>query len=57
VKVKAEQLGVEVAGFGIRDIILPGDVKEIMNKVLIAEKMRKPIPLCVVKKLPALEAC
>jgi hypothetical protein len=38
VKVKAEQLGVEVAGFGIRDIILPGDVKEIMNKVLIAEK-------------------
>jgi regulator of protease activity HflC (stomatin/prohibitin superfamily) len=35
---KAEALGVEVAGFGIRDIILPGDVKEIMNGVLIAEK-------------------
>jgi len=34
----AETLGVEVAGFGIRDIILPGDVKEIMNQVLIAEK-------------------
>ena len=31
-------LGVAVAGFGIRDIILPGDVKEIMNQVLIAEK-------------------
>jgi hypothetical protein len=29
---------VEVMGFGIRDIILPGDVKEIMNQVLIAEK-------------------
>jgi hypothetical protein len=31
-------LGVKVTGFGIRDIILPGDVKEIMNQVLIAEK-------------------
>ena len=38
VKQKAESLGVEVNGFGIRDIILPGDVKEIMNQVLIAEK-------------------
>ena len=37
-KEKAEALGVEVAGFGIRDIILPGDVKEIMNGVLVAEK-------------------
>lgn len=38
VKEKATALGVEVIGFGIRDIILPGDVKEIMNQVLIAEK-------------------
>ncbi|QNA44957.1 slipin family protein [Lacibacter sediminis] len=38
VKEKAAALGVEVIGFGIRDIILPGDVKEIMNQVLIAEK-------------------
>ncbi|NII26282.1 slipin family protein [Pseudoflavitalea sp. X16] len=38
VKEKATVLGIEVAGFGIRDIILPGDVKEIMNQVLIAEK-------------------
>ena len=38
VKEKAEALGVDVHGFGIRDIILPGDVKEIMNQVLIAEK-------------------
>ena len=38
VKEKAEALGVEVLSFGIRDIILPGDVKEIMNQVLIAEK-------------------
>lgn len=35
---KAVALGIEVIGFGIRDIILPGDVKEIMNQVLIAEK-------------------
>jgi hypothetical protein len=38
VKEKAVALGVEVGGFGIRDIILPGDVKEIMNQVLVAEK-------------------
>ncbi|MDP4261629.1 MAG: slipin family protein [Bacteroidota bacterium] len=38
VKQNAEALGVEVKDFGIRDIILPGDVKEIMNQVLIAEK-------------------
>ena len=29
---KALALGVEVNGFGIRDIILPGDVKDIMNQ-------------------------
>jgi regulator of protease activity HflC (stomatin/prohibitin superfamily) len=38
VGVAATSLGVDVVGFGIRDIILPGDVKEIMNQVLIAEK-------------------
>lgn len=38
VKLKAEVLGIGVIGFGIRDIILPGDIKDIMNKVLIAEK-------------------
>ncbi len=38
VKNTADNLGVAVNGFGIRDIILPGDVKDIMNKVLIAEK-------------------
>jgi regulator of protease activity HflC (stomatin/prohibitin superfamily) len=38
VKTKADTLGVQVTGFGIRDIILPGDMKEIMNQVLIAEK-------------------
>lgn len=35
---KAEALGVSLKGSGIRDIILPGDVKDIMNQVLVAEK-------------------
>jgi regulator of protease activity HflC (stomatin/prohibitin superfamily) len=35
---KAAVLGTEVMSFGIRDIILPGEVKDIMNQVLIAEK-------------------
>ena len=38
VKKSATELGVEVKGFGIRDIILPGDVRDIMNQVLVAEK-------------------
>lgn len=38
IRSRAEALGVSVSGFGIRDIILPGDMKEIMNQVLLAEK-------------------
>lgn len=38
VKPKANDLGLSVLDGGIKDIILPGDVKEIMNQVLIAEK-------------------
>lgn len=34
----AAALGIEINGFGIRDIILPGEMKDIMNQVLIAEK-------------------
>lgn len=37
-KDKSEQLGVEIKGCGVRDIILPGEMKEIMNQVLIAQK-------------------
>lgn len=36
--VATANLGVTILGFGIRDIILPGDVKDIMNQVLVAEK-------------------
>ncbi len=35
---KAETLGVQLLDCGVKDIILPGDIKEIMNQVLIAEK-------------------
>ncbi len=38
VKVQAANLGVEVMACGLKDIILPGDIREIMNQVLIAEK-------------------
>lgn len=37
-KEKATEMGIELLGCGIRDIILPGDVKEIMNQVMVAEK-------------------
>jgi len=32
------ELGIELFDCGLRDIILPGDIKEIMNQVLLAEK-------------------
>ena len=37
-KQSAQKLGLEVSGAGIKDIILPGEVKEIMNRVLVAQK-------------------
>jgi regulator of protease activity HflC (stomatin/prohibitin superfamily) len=35
---KAVEYGVELLDGGIRDIILPGEVREIMNQVLVAQK-------------------
>ncbi len=35
---KINDLGLAVSDAGIRDVILPGDMKEIMNQVLVAEK-------------------
>lgn len=35
---KIDDLGLTVSAAGIRDVILPGDMKEIMNQVLVAEK-------------------
>jgi hypothetical protein len=37
-KDKAYKLGVEIRDCGVRDIILPGEMKEIMNQVLVAQK-------------------
>lgn len=35
---RAKELGVAITDAGIRDVILPGEMKEIMNQVLMAEK-------------------
>ncbi len=37
-KAKAQNYGIEVCGFGIKDIILPGKMREIMNRVVAAQK-------------------
>ncbi len=38
VKQRAKELGVKVMDCGIKDVILPGEVKDIMNQVLVAQK-------------------
>lgn len=38
VKTSASKLGVRVLSCGIRDVILTGEMKEIMNQVLVAQK-------------------
>ena len=38
VTTKISNLGLVISDAGIRDVILPGDMKEIMNQVLVAEK-------------------
>ena len=35
---RAAEFGVAVTGVGLRDIILPGDMKVILNEVIVAEK-------------------
>jgi regulator of protease activity HflC (stomatin/prohibitin superfamily) len=35
---RAGELGLEVASVGVRDVILPGDMKDLMNKVTEAKK-------------------
>jgi regulator of protease activity HflC (stomatin/prohibitin superfamily) len=37
-KDKEETFGCEFLDAGLKDIILPGDIKEILNTILIAEK-------------------
>ncbi len=38
VRRRAAELGLELASVGIRDVILPGDMKDLMNKVTEAKK-------------------
>ncbi len=35
---KMEKFGIRINGLGIRDIILPGDMKDILNMVMVARK-------------------
>ena len=37
-RARADSFGVKVLSFGIRDVILPGDMKELLNKVTEAKK-------------------
>jgi len=38
IKTEATKLGVTVLNCGIRDVILTGEMKDIMNQVLVAQK-------------------
>ncbi len=38
VRQRAAELGLEIASIGIRDVILPGEMKDLMNKVTEAKK-------------------
>ncbi len=38
VKTRAASFGIEVSALGVRDVILPGDMKVLMNKVIEAHK-------------------
>ena len=37
-RARLEPYGIRVPGAGVRDVILPGDVRELMNRVVAAEK-------------------
>lgn len=39
VKVKVAEFGIKVRSVGVKDVILPGDMKEILNQVVEAEKV------------------
>lgn len=38
---RAEALGAEVGEIGVKDVILPGDVRDLLNKVVEAERIAK----------------
>jgi regulator of protease activity HflC (stomatin/prohibitin superfamily) len=38
VKARAESVGLELIELGVKDVVLPGDMKELLNKVIEAQK-------------------
>jgi regulator of protease activity HflC (stomatin/prohibitin superfamily) len=38
---RSADLGVEIMELGVKDVILPGEVRELINKVVEAEKLAK----------------
>lgn len=38
---RAQDLGIEIGEIGVKDVILPGDVRELLNKVVEAERVAK----------------
>jgi regulator of protease activity HflC (stomatin/prohibitin superfamily) len=38
---RATELGIEIGEIGVKDVILPGDVRELLNKVVEAERVAK----------------
>jgi regulator of protease activity HflC (stomatin/prohibitin superfamily) len=41
VTARVGELGVEIAEIGVKDVILPGDVRELLNRVVEAERVAK----------------
>ena len=37
-KGRVAEMGIEVLGVGVKDVILPGEMKELLNRVVLAEK-------------------
>ncbi len=37
------EFGIDMNEIGIKDIILPGDIRELVNKVIEAERLAAPI--------------
>jgi regulator of protease activity HflC (stomatin/prohibitin superfamily) len=56
VKPKAEEFGVLIVGLGIRDIILPGEMKLLMNKVIEAKKASEAILISRREELAAIRS-
>jgi len=41
VTARVNELGVEISEIGVKDVILPGDVRELLNRIVEAERLAK----------------